>query len=214
MTRIVTSTTEEIFEALNSLIPKKICNDDVVFCCIGTDRSTGDSLAPLIGSRLKNLGYQNIIGTIDEPLHALNLEEKIKTIDSSKFIVAIDACLGKKENINSIFITDKPLKPGKAVNKKLPSIGNISIKAVVNYTAHCTELNHRILQSTRLSHVIQMADKITQSISILLPLENKKMSIKINKDNKMRGIYELCQKWLISRHRLILWEKSTRNVLK
>src|SRR5690606_31826424 len=48
--------------------------------CVGTDRSTGDSLGPFIGSvllRQKDKGFippsVSVYGTIHEPVHALNL---------------------------------------------------------------------------------------------------------------------------------------------
>ena len=44
--------------------------------CIGTDRSTGDSLGPLIGYKLREKGMKNarVLGTLEEPVHAMNLE--------------------------------------------------------------------------------------------------------------------------------------------
>mgnify|MGYP000231911284 FL=1 len=47
----------------------------VVFLCIGTDRSTGDSLGPLIGYQLKEKRLERvaILGTLERPVHAMNL---------------------------------------------------------------------------------------------------------------------------------------------
>ncbi|MCU6339687.1 DUF1256 domain-containing protein, partial [Enterobacter quasiroggenkampii] len=36
---------------------------DVMFVCIGTDRSTGDALGPLVGTRLAQCGLQ-VVGTM------------------------------------------------------------------------------------------------------------------------------------------------------
>ena len=49
----------------------------VVFVCIGTDRSTGDSLGPLIGYKIANLRYKGVYvyGNLEHPVHAKNLEE-------------------------------------------------------------------------------------------------------------------------------------------
>ena len=49
--------------------------------CIGTDRSTGDSLGPLTGTLL-NKAYPQIpvFGTLDDPVHAANLSEKLASI--------------------------------------------------------------------------------------------------------------------------------------
>ena len=42
----------------------------VLFLCIGTDRSTGDSLGPLIGYKLTECGVANarILGTLEKPV--------------------------------------------------------------------------------------------------------------------------------------------------
>ena len=46
---------------------------ELVFLCIGPDRSTGDSLGPLIGYKLKNMILPkkeiHIIGTLEDPVH-------------------------------------------------------------------------------------------------------------------------------------------------
>src|SRR5690625_3154973 len=69
----------------------------IIVLCIGTDRSTGDSLGPLTGTLLQNkkLRYMNVYGTLHEPVHALNLESYISLIQrehSFPFIIAVDAC--------------------------------------------------------------------------------------------------------------------------
>ena len=72
----------------------------VVIVCIGTDRSTGDSLGPLIGTLLSEKTLPNfyIYGTLEDPIHAVNLQEKLNYIHSiheNPFIIGIDACLGR-----------------------------------------------------------------------------------------------------------------------
>ena len=67
---------------------------EVVFACIGTDRSTGDALGPLVGQRLRRLGCtaENVIGTLEEPLHALNLAERLGPLaeaDPRPLVVAV-----------------------------------------------------------------------------------------------------------------------------
>ena len=46
------------------------CRDGVVFLCIGTDRSTGDSLGPLLGYKLKDVykrqGFMNIPDGVED----------------------------------------------------------------------------------------------------------------------------------------------------
>lgn len=141
---------------LDKLIPR---DKEILFACIGTDRSTGDSLGPLVGTALSKLGL-TVIGTLHEPLHALNIHENIERVKveyPNHFIVAIDACLSKSERIGLVTIKSGPLKPGAAVNKDLPLIGDVSIKGIVNVSGY---MEHQVLQSTRLSMVMDMAEEI------------------------------------------------------
>ncbi len=145
---------------------------ELVFLCIGTDRSTGDSLGPLIGYKLKNMILPkkeiHIIGTLEDPVHAKNLEDKIKSVYSSynkPFVVAIDACLGSSSRIGFIKVAAGPLKPGAGVHKKLPHIGDLHITGIVNT---CGYMEYLVLQNTRLSLVMKMADTISKGIKFSL----------------------------------------------
>ena len=53
-----------------------------MFLCIGTDRSTGDSLGPLVGHKLRRRSLRGaaVIGTLDKPVHAMNLELYVRYI--------------------------------------------------------------------------------------------------------------------------------------
>ena len=68
---------------LISLLPDRL-SQPAAIVCIGTDRSTGDSLGPLVGTMLqeKTLSHFHVYGTLEEPIHAVNLEEKINAIRS------------------------------------------------------------------------------------------------------------------------------------
>lgn len=54
-----------------------IGNKDAVYVCLGTDRSTGDVLGPLVGDRLKILGYK-AYGTTKNLIHTGNLNRKCR----------------------------------------------------------------------------------------------------------------------------------------
>lgn len=138
----------------------------IVFLCIGTDRSTGDSLGPLVGTKLAYLPCNNIFlyGNLQFPVHAKNLSSiliKIKNIHDNPFIIAIDACLGHTQNISNIIIESKPIFPGAAVHKNLPPIGDLSITGIVNISG---TLEFMVLQSTRLFIVMHLADIISKGI--------------------------------------------------
>jgi putative sporulation protein YyaC len=138
----------------------------VIFLCIGTDRSTGDSLGPLIGEKLKFLNRDKVFiyGNLQHPVHAKNLSStltEISSLHSDPFIVAIDACLGSLSNVGKVIIENKPLSPGAAMNKDLPKTGDISITGVVNISG---ALEFMVLQNTRLYTVMLLADVISKGI--------------------------------------------------
>jgi len=146
--------------------------NELILLCIGTDRATGDSLGPLIGYKFekKVLKFDNvhIYGTLDKPVHARNLEETIAFIyktHNKPFIVAIDACLGRTNKVGCILISHGPLNPGAGVNKVLPSVGDINIRGIVNMGGF---MEYVILQNTRLSIVMNMADVIADGIYFAL----------------------------------------------
>lgn len=155
-------------KTLNELINEADTTQrDIVILCIGTDRSTGDSLGPLIGYKLSKLPLisgTSIYGTLSQPVHALNLSASINRIYYERrnpFIIAIDACLGSYTSINHITLGKGSLKPGAAVKKQLPSVGDIYITGVVNV---CGVMENLTLQSTRLNTVMNMADIITNGV--------------------------------------------------
>lgn len=149
--------TYKLTRYLRSIVP--LHYDAYVVCCIGTDRSTGDSLGPLTGSLLERypLNKLHVYGTLHDPLHALNLNEHLQYIhDKYKkpFIIAVDAALGHFSSIGKIYCGKGPLQPGSALNKNLPEVGHAHISATVNLNS---KMNYFILQNTRLSVVYDMA---------------------------------------------------------
>ena len=138
-----------------------------VIFCIGTDRSTGDALGPLIGTHLSrlNLPQLHVYGTLDQPIHATNLSENIAIINRSfndPFIIAIDACLGRLDSIGCIILADGPLKPGAGVHKKLPEVGEAHLTGIVNVGGF---MEYMVLQNTRLNLVWRMSENISSLIT-------------------------------------------------
>lgn len=153
---------------LSSEIKSIAVNRDIVFLCIGTDRSTGDSLGPMVGYKLTKFHKNNLIvfGTLQEPVHAKNLcntMDIIKTKYENPFIIAIDACLGSTKTVGNIVIQNTPLSPGSAMNKSLPTVGDLSITGIVNVSG---PFDFMVLQSTRLYSVLKLADIISRGIHI------------------------------------------------
>ena len=153
----MTVNANEIAHKLREIAP----SENVWFVCIGTDRSTGDSLGPMVGTMLKQRGVKNVIGTLHEPCHAMNMEERLSIIPEDAFVVAIDACLGSTGSIGKVRVKPEPLRPGAGVNKTLPTVGNACIHGIVNVGGF---MEYFVLQNTRLSLIMDMAEEIAAGI--------------------------------------------------
>jgi putative sporulation protein YyaC len=138
-----------------------------VVVCIGTGRSTGDSLGPLVGSKLSRMRLpylSQVAGTLDKPVHATNLKQTLDEIAegfASPLILAVDACLGRLESVGFITLAPGALQPGAGVNKSLPPVGDLHISGIVNVGGY---LEFMVLQNTRLSLVMRMADRIALGV--------------------------------------------------
>ena len=147
-----------------------LCSPDLppVFVCIGSDRVTGDSLGPLIGTSLSHTPAFPfpVYGTLHRPIHALNLESSIQAIKKrhpGSPLVAIDASLGTRRHQNYITISAGSLCPGAGVDKELMEVGDISITGIINLSGQYAQMS---LQNTRLSTVMAMANCISRGILI------------------------------------------------
>jgi putative sporulation protein YyaC len=116
---------------------------DTVFVCIGTDRVIGDAVGPLVGTMLKEKGITNpVYGTLEEPMHALNLEKRfqeIKRNHPNAKIVGIDACLGDVDDIGDVQVRETSIKPGRGVGKNLVEVGEFSLVGIVG-NSHINEI--------------------------------------------------------------------------
>ena len=151
---------------LAAMIRSEMRQRPVLLLCIGSDRSTGDSLGPLVGSNLANCRLPDVViwGTLEHPVHALNLPVAIEWICShwkQRPVIAFDACLGSANDIGSITFCRGPLQPGRAVQKDLCPVGTHHVTGIVNRGGFMEQL---VLQSTRLSLVIDMAKIISMDV--------------------------------------------------
>lgn len=142
---------------------------EVLFLCIGTDRSTGDSLGPLIGYKLKErqVSGAKVLGTLDAPVHAMNLDQYLQLIQSrysDYLVVAIDASVGSCDHIGYVTLGRGSLKPGLGVSKELKAVGDIFVTGIVG---SCSNYDPLMLQSVRLSIVMRLADCISESICLV-----------------------------------------------
>lgn len=165
---------EVISQALISLCPVIPSPQDILILCIGTDRSTGDSLGPLTGSKLQehNPPFQ-VVGCLEHPVHAANLAETLARIQANPpyWTVAIDASLGNMDGVGLVNIGAGALQPGAGVNKRLPQVGDVYITGIVNVGGF---MEYFVLQNTRLSLVSKMADVICTGLLTAFAFQNKK----------------------------------------
>ncbi len=114
---------EELTKHLEDYITK-----DTIVVCVGTRKVWWDRLSPMVGTILKENNFPlEVIGTMKDNVHAINLEEKINAIDKSKKIIAIDSAVGGKRDVGEIKVGSVPLTPGAGVDKDLGAIGEYSI---------------------------------------------------------------------------------------
>lgn len=156
----------ELSEFLRDVQRRGVRTEELLFLCIGTDRSTGDALGPLVGSMLEESGYPAVIGTLAHPFDASNMRERLLAMPQSRKIIAIDACLGQRASLGWYQVSNRPIEPGKSMGKQLPQVGDYSIAAIVNVDEG---QKYAILQSTSLFRVMTMAREIADAIRVVFP---------------------------------------------
>lgn len=155
--------------------------EDSAIVCIGTDKCIIDSLGPLIGTMLtrKNVSI-DIYGTLEKPVHAMNLVDYINNIKSKNYknILAIDACLSTQKAQGAIEVRKGPINPGKGIGKLLPEVGDISIIGIVESSEKEFK---ELVQDTRLSLIYAMAEVIAEGIIISININESKESFEDEK---------------------------------
>lgn len=152
--------------ALSEYIRGAGAGRQVVVLCVGTDRSTGDCLGPLVGSQLLAKGSKelSVYGSLDKPVHASNLQQtltELGSIHQNPFLIAVDACLGKLDSVGYISLAKGALKPGAGVHKNLPMVGEACLTGIVNVGGF---MEYMVLQNTRLGIVMNMAGIISEVV--------------------------------------------------
>ena len=150
-------------------------NKTPIIVCVGSDLVLGDSLGPLVGTMLKKRNLRSYIyGTLNAPITAKEINyvnSYIKKMHPDSIIIAIDAAVGKKEEIGLIKLMNYGLKPGLGVNKDLDVVGDISIVGVVSEKS---DKNFSLYNLTRLNLIYKFAEIISDGVCnyILTQKEN------------------------------------------
>ena len=124
-------------EKTKELLKSIIRGEEIIFVGIGTMRCILDSLGPRICSKLQD--KISVFGTAEDPLHAVNIKERVPVLmkeNKDKLKIAIDSCICDEDKVGTVFIEDKPVRPGAGMKKELPTIGDYSIKIGVASTAN------------------------------------------------------------------------------
>src|SRR5690625_7212520 len=114
---------QKLGQYIYNSIPKN--NDKIAIICIGSDRSTGDALGPITGSLLskRNQLSFNVFGTLEHPIHAMNLEKELKKINETHIdstFIAVDACLSIINSVGIILLSHIALQLRTAFIYTLP----------------------------------------------------------------------------------------------
>lgn len=157
----------ELAKALSICLPGE---GEVVFICIGTDKNILDCLGPMAGTMIKeNAPELTVYGTLEDPIHALNITRALHGIRSrhpGALEVAIDASAGKAEEVGVIQVKMGSLDPGKAVRKRLPPVGDLSVTGVV--AADDGETRHLNTARGSICPVYHIARTIARSVCMVV----------------------------------------------
>ena len=162
---------------------------DIVIVCVGSDKCIYDSLGPIVGTEISKENNVIIYGTLENPVHALNLASTVQSINffhKDAFIIGIDTCLTDfEDNVGDILFREYSLRPGRGVNKDLPHVGDVS---VIGITKNVLSMKH---QDVSLFFVMNMAKEISDIIlSALEQIEFERAICDVNlEDSKILQEY-------------------------
>lgn len=159
--------------------------DYLCFVNIGTDKCIGDCLGPLVGTLLEMENISDVYGTLQRPLHALNLSKEVPDIldaNPNAFVIGIDACLGSKgDTLGEILLRNTPIRPGKGVGKELPVVGDLSIIGIVEFLDNVDPKNFTT-HPFRLGFILEVAQHI---VYILKAVIDRIESMKLDETNML-----------------------------
>lgn len=138
-----------------------------VAACVGTDAVIGDSLGPLVGSLLSERlnGETFVYGTFSAPVTARDVEPLarfLRLAHPDVKVLAIDAAVGREEELGKIKLADEPLQPGLGVEKRLCPLGDASLIGVIAEKSAAT----RPLGGVRMAEVWKAAAVIADGVRL------------------------------------------------
>lgn len=150
----------------------------LIILCIGTMRVRGDSLGPLVGSRLcrMQLPGVRVYGTKEAPVHAGNLSgtlEEISREHPGTPVLAVDAAIGKWNMLGQIAFDAGPLYPGAGMGKDLPAVGDAHITGILGISGPFSFFSLKLAPERLVQKLAQeICDSVAELITKLYILLN------------------------------------------
>ncbi len=146
---------------------------NLIFLCVGTNGVVGDSIGPMIGSKIKQFenDYLKVYGTLDDTLNfsnAKNIIEKVYEFYSKPYLVTIDAALSNRTRFGDIIVGSGFIKIGKALEKSICFYSDVTIKCVVGKCYIDKEKNLQELKRLSASKSNKIANDVSTSIKNVL----------------------------------------------
>lgn len=156
---------------------------------VGSDKMTGDSLAPICGSILKKMNPPCFIyGDVENPVNAKNLlatVDFIKGMHPQNKILVVDASVGVCADVGKIKFLCHGIVPGKAVGREFSPVGDFAIAGIVAFRNQ----QSGGISPVRLCHVLQMAKEIAREISLCARTFKSQPRFS-NKSISLAGVYK------------------------
>ena len=127
---------------------------NLIFLCVGTNGVVGDSIGPMIGSKIKQ--FEN------------DYLEKVYEFYSKPYLVTIDAALSNRTRFGDIIVGSGFIKIGKALEKSICFYSDVTIKCVVGKCYIDKEKNLQELKRLSASKSNKIANDVSTSIKNVL----------------------------------------------
>ena len=149
-----------------------------VVVCIGSDKVSGDMLGPLVGTSLRDKYRVTcpVYGVVGESVNGVNLETYLAMLrerHASDSVIAVDAAVGKREDVGKIRLKRGGIRAGGALEKAFGQVGDVGIVGVVAEETEPEDV-YAALLAVPFELVSELASRIANMIYTVLSLQEKK----------------------------------------
>lgn len=135
--------------------------------CVGTPGIMGDRLGPTVGSLLRGMSVSiPVYGTVEKPVHGLNLREWVKHTRRMSPVLVIDSAVSRKHRVGTICAGRGKVKARSGIddNDHIP-VGDLYITGVVAEEQGISLLNLIAVNSCPAEIVEGMAQRIAEVLA-------------------------------------------------